>query len=119
VKVVKRHRKNLPAALRKWWKRRSAIKPVIGYLKFDNRLVRNRLGDAFGDKLNPILSACGFNLRKLLRRFAFVSRFSHYWRFFLGFLVWFSGKFTQSQGIRRLAGLAAAQEGLNVFFSIG
>jgi len=109
VEVVKRHRKNLPAALRKWWKRRSAIEPVIGHLKSDNRLVRNRLGGEFGDKLNPILSACGFNLRKLLRRFAFVSRFFAILAVFLRFSGRVFGKIhVEPAGIRPLAYLVAA-----------
>ena len=51
----------------KWLKRRSAIEPVIGHLKLDNRLDRNYLKGTLGDKLNAVLSACGFNLRKLLK----------------------------------------------------
>ena len=50
----------------KWLKRRSAIEPVIGHLKSDNRLNRNYLKGSSGDKLNAVLAACGFNLRKLL-----------------------------------------------------
>ena len=79
VQIVKRRRRGLTKALRHWWKRRSAIEPVIGHVKAESRMDRNRLGGEFGDKLNAILSACGFNLRKLLRGFAHLSRF---WRFF-------------------------------------
>ena len=51
-------------------KRRSAIEPVIGHMKNDNRMNRNRLKGKLGDKINAVLSACGFNFRKLLRAIA-------------------------------------------------
>jgi IS5 family transposase len=70
VQIARRRRKGVPRAIRRWWKRRSAIEPVIGHVKADCRMERNRLGGVIGDKLNAILSACGFNLRKLLRGFA-------------------------------------------------
>ena len=70
VQIVKRHRKGIPRAMRRWWKRRSAIEPVIGHIKAESRMNRNRLGGRRGDRLNAILSACGFNLRKLLREIA-------------------------------------------------
>jgi IS5 family transposase len=70
VQIVRRHRKTLPRAMRRWWKRRSAIEPVIGHVKSESRMDRNRLAGERGDRLNAVLSACGFNLRKLLRGFA-------------------------------------------------
>lgn len=70
VHLVNRLRKRIPRSIRKLWKRRSAIEPVIGHLKQDNRLNCNRLKGKLGDKLNAILSACGFNFRKLLRAIA-------------------------------------------------
>ncbi len=51
----------------RWFKRRSAIEPVIGHMKQDHRMDRNYLKGTDGDKMNVILAACGFNLRKLLR----------------------------------------------------
>lgn len=75
IQIVKRHRKGIPLSMRYWWKRRSAIEPVIGHLKAESRMDRNRLGGQMGDRLNPILAACGFNLRKLLRAFACALRF--------------------------------------------
>jgi IS5 family transposase len=77
IQIVKRHRKGIPRAMRRWWKRRSAIEPVIGHMKAESRMNRNRLGGQRGDRLNAILSACGFNLRKLLRGFA---HFFHFLR---------------------------------------
>jgi hypothetical protein len=49
--------------------RRAAIGPVISHLKAEHRMERNRLKGKQGDQLNAVLSACGFNLRKLLRAF--------------------------------------------------
>ena len=57
--------KQKPKSLIKWLKRRSAIEPIFGHLKSDNRLERNLLKGKEGDHINAILSACGFNLRKL------------------------------------------------------
>ena len=70
VQIVNRYRKKIPRAIRKLWKRRSAIEPVIGHVKNGNRMNCNRLKGKLGDKINAILSACGFNFRKLLRAIA-------------------------------------------------
>ncbi len=70
INIVNRYRKKIPKAIRRWWKRRSAIEPIIGHVKQDNRMDCNRLKGKLGDKLNAILSACGFNFRKLLRAIA-------------------------------------------------
>jgi len=56
-------------AIRRWLKRRSAIEPIIGHMKADHRMDRNFLKGKNGDRMNAILSGCGFNLRKLLRSF--------------------------------------------------
>lgn len=50
-----------------WYKRRSAIEPVIGHVKSDHRMGRNYLKGEEGDKINALLAGCGFNIRKLLR----------------------------------------------------
>ena len=55
--------------LRQLVKRRSAIEPVIGHAKQDHALKRNYLHGKQGDRINAMLVACGFNLRKLLRFF--------------------------------------------------
>ena len=69
IHVVPRKRRHLAKSLRRWMNRRAAIEPVIGHLKSDHRMERNRLKGRAGDQLNALLSACGFNLRKLLRAF--------------------------------------------------
>ena len=63
-------------------KRRNAIEPIIGHMKSDNRLNRNYLRGILGDVRNVILSACGFNVRKLLRAFLYLQLRS-FWRNFL------------------------------------
>lgn len=56
-------------SVRYWFKRRSAIEPVIGHVKTDNRMSRNYLKGRDGDQINAVLCACGYNLRKLLAVF--------------------------------------------------
>ena len=67
-----RKRKKLTRSVEKWFKRRSAIEPVIGHMKSDNRMNKNYLKGTEGDKINALLCACGFNLRKLYRAFLFL-----------------------------------------------
>jgi transposase, IS5 family len=69
IHVVPRKRRHLAKSLRRWMNRRAAIEPVIGHLKSEHRMERNRLKGRVGDQLNAVLSACGFNFRKLLRAF--------------------------------------------------
>jgi len=67
--VDHRKMKQLSRSVRNWFKRRSAIEPVIGHLKSDNRMQKNQLKGQDGDHINAILSACGFNMRKLIAVF--------------------------------------------------
>jgi IS5 family transposase len=60
-------------------KRRAAIEPTIGHLKSDNRMNRNYLIGREGDKINAVLSAAGYNLRKLLRWVVFAPMFWLRW----------------------------------------
>lgn len=69
IHIVPRKRKHLSRSLRHWMNRRAAIEPIIGHLKAEHRLERNRLKGKLGDQINALLSACGFNFRKLLRAF--------------------------------------------------
>jgi IS5 family transposase len=52
-------------------KRRSAIEPTVGHLKSDNRMDRNYLKGEEGDRLNAILAAVGYNMRKLIAAFLY------------------------------------------------
>ena len=69
VHLSGKKKKSMKASLWKWFARRSAIEPIFGHLKSDHRLERNHLQGKDGDRMNAILSGCGFNLRKLLRAF--------------------------------------------------
>lgn len=76
IHVAGKRRRNLSRSLQKWMKRRSAIEPMIGHLKSDNRLSRNYLKGKPGDEINVLLAGCGYNMRKL------------FWAFFLSFFGW-------------------------------
>ena len=67
IHLANRRKKSMKPSEWRWFKRRSAIEPVIGHMKQGNRMDRNYLKGTDGDKMNAILAACGFNLRKLLR----------------------------------------------------
>lgn len=71
IHIVKRGLKRMKASLRRWLKRRSAIEPLIGHMKNDGGSRRNHLLGQEGDRLNALLMACGFNLRKCLRAVSF------------------------------------------------
>jgi IS5 family transposase len=64
-----RKMKKLTRSVKKWFRRRAAIEPIFGHVKYDNRMDRNHLKGREGDQINAILSGCGFNMRKLLAVF--------------------------------------------------
>src|SRR5712671_4138028 len=53
--------------IKREFKRRAAIEPVIGHLKEHHRMGRNHLAHASGDAINAILAAVGYNFRRLIR----------------------------------------------------
>lgn len=57
-------------ALRKKFRRRSSIEPVIGHLKKEHRLGLNYLKGAVGDTINVVLAAAAWNLKKWMRETA-------------------------------------------------
>ncbi len=69
VSIVPRQKSHASLSVRKWWRRRNAIEPIIGHQKSDHRLERNQLAGTLGDQMNVVFSASGFNLKKLLRAF--------------------------------------------------
>lgn len=71
VHVVRTIPKRATRAVRRMLKRRAAVEPTIGHLKSDNRLCRNHLTGKAGDRINTLLAAAGYNLRKLLRWLVF------------------------------------------------
>lgn len=66
VLIVPRNKRGKPKRLRHYWRRRSAIEPIIGHQKSDHRLERNMLKGTEGNSFNAIMAACGFNMRKLI-----------------------------------------------------
>ena len=52
--------------IKRQFKRRAAIEPVIGHLKDDHRMGRNYLAHSTGDAINAVLAAAGYNFRRLL-----------------------------------------------------
>jgi IS5 family transposase len=56
--------------MRKRFRRRAAIEPVIGHLKNQFGLARNFLKGTVGDSVNLMLAAAAFNLKKWLNRAA-------------------------------------------------
>jgi IS5 family transposase len=71
IHLASRRKKSMKPREWHWFKRRSAIEPIIGHTKSDHRMDRNYLKGEEGDKINAILAGCGFNLRKLLRAILF------------------------------------------------
>lgn len=69
IHLANRRKSSMPRSEWRWFKRRSAIEPVIGHMKTDHRMERNYLKGTDGDQMNAILAGCGFNLQKLLRAF--------------------------------------------------
>jgi hypothetical protein len=57
------------AAMRKRFRRRAALEPVISHLKHDFRLSRCFLKGFQGDQLNLLLAAAAWNFRKWVRLF--------------------------------------------------
>jgi IS5 family transposase len=60
-------KRGLTAAIKRAFRRRSAIEPVIGHLKNEHRMGRNHLAHSTGDAINAVLAAVGYNFRLLLK----------------------------------------------------
>jgi IS5 family transposase len=55
--------------MRKRFRKRAGIEPVIGHLKSDHRLNRNYLKGFSGDQINVLMAAAAFNFKKWMRLF--------------------------------------------------
>lgn len=53
---------------RKKFRRRAAIEPVIGHLKTDFRMAQNYLNGKSSPKINAMLAATGWNLKKMMEK---------------------------------------------------
>ena len=60
-------KRGLTEAVKRAFRRRAAIEPVIGHCKSDHRMGRNFLALATGDAANAVLAAAGYNFSLLLR----------------------------------------------------
>jgi transposase, IS5 family len=60
-------KRRVTAQIKRDFKRRAAVEPVIGHLKDDHRLGRNYLAHASGDAINAVLAAIGYNFRRLVQ----------------------------------------------------
>src|SRR4028119_1569340 len=60
-------KRGLSPAIKRAFRRRSAVEPVIGHLKNEHRMSRNHLSGSAGDAINAVLAAVGYNFRLLLR----------------------------------------------------
>ena len=58
----------LKQKMRKLFRPRASIEPIIGHLKHDHRMERNYLSGNIGNNMNTILAATGFNMMKMLKR---------------------------------------------------
>lgn len=69
---IPKPRKNMNAyrlgKLKKSFRRRAAIEPVIGHLKADHRLNRNFYKGIFGDNINIMLAAAAFNFKRIMNK---------------------------------------------------
>jgi len=60
-------KRGLTAAIKRAFRRRAAVEPVIGHLKAEHRMGRNHLAHSAGDAINAVLAAVGYNFRLLIR----------------------------------------------------
>ena len=67
-KIAAKHNKYQRRKLRKWFRARAGIEPIIGHVKHDHRMLVNYLSGTQGDAINTLLAATGFNMMKMLRR---------------------------------------------------
>lgn len=75
--------------IRKRFRARAGIEPVISHLKFDHRMWRNFLSGSVGDSINVLLAAAGFNLKKKLNLIKKELKKGNrkFWAFFVQFTV--------------------------------
>jgi IS5 family transposase len=65
--------------LRRDFRRRAAIEPIIGHLKTDHRLGRNFLWGVRGDAVNVLMACAAFNFKRMMNK----------WKRLLSFFVFF------------------------------
>ncbi len=72
IHVPKAFSKQLSTYMRrkekKYFRKRAGVEPVIGHLKADHRLSRNFYKGIFGDNINIMLVAAGFNFKRMMNK---------------------------------------------------
>jgi IS5 family transposase len=66
---LKRDTEEQKEAKRAKFRRRAAVEPIIGHVKHDHRMARNYLKGFIGDKINLLMAACAWNLKKWMNSF--------------------------------------------------
>ncbi|HET6378736.1 MAG TPA: IS5 family transposase [Methylocella sp.] len=72
---VSGQKRRVTQAIKRELKRRSAVEPVIGHAKSDNRMGRCFLAHPAGDAANAVLAAVGYNFKRLLAWLALLCAF--------------------------------------------
>lgn len=85
--------------LRKQFKRRAAIEPVIGHLKTDHRVARNFYKGIKGDETNILLAAAAFNFKRMMNKWK-QSIFSFFQNCILQILSFFQPPFENSDMLK-------------------
>jgi transposase, IS5 family len=67
-------KRGVTEAIKRQFRRRAGIEPVIGHTKNDHRMGRNFLAHREGDAINAVLAAAGCNFRRLLSFLGIVLR---------------------------------------------
>lgn len=67
-KASKKHSAYQKQKLRKKFRRRAAIEPVIGHLKSEHRMKQNYLLGEYSPTINAKLAAMGWNLKKMMNQ---------------------------------------------------
>jgi transposase, IS5 family len=60
--------------IKRLFRRRAAVEPLIGHSKDEHRMGRNYLAHAQGDASNAVLAAAGYNFRRLIKWIAMLLR---------------------------------------------
>ena len=63
VELIHRGIKDMAAPVKKAFKRRQSIEPLIGHVKQDHGMNRNYLKGAIGDALYAVLCSCVYNIK--------------------------------------------------------
>lgn len=87
--------------------RRNAIEAVIGHMKTDGLLSRNRLLGREGDRINAILCGAGQNLRLILKKLRLLFGLKKWAVLYLKLISWLERQVENVVGVRT-PGIAAA-----------